>query len=314
MRFKDIMALMAAGAAVILVGMQCQDKGSEPDNEQPNQAPQITSAGSATAFVDVRFIYRATAHDPDGTTPATSFSDYPSWLDTAEAVISGIPETGNADTFFTVIASDGALADTLTVAVAVRDTSTTPNQKPVVTSPDTASAMELEHFYYLATAVDPDGTTPTITYANYPFWMTPEEADSLHGHAPLDAADTSFQVIASDGLLSDTLLVSVTIIHAPDSVSYINQVQPIFTANCAITGCHAMGPGAQAELRLHSYMSLMQGSISGDVIIPFQPDSSILIKQIEGTRLPQMPFGQPPLPDSLIHSIRTWVSQGALNN
>ena len=98
-----------------------------------------------------------------------------------------------------------------------------------------------------------------------------------------------------------------------DTISYATQIQPIFTANCAVSGCH-IGPSPAAGLRLNSYAMLIQGSVNGAVVMPFEPDNSILIQQLEGTRQPQMPFGQAPLSDSLIQRIRDWIHQGASDN
>jgi hypothetical protein len=187
------------------------------------------------------------------------------------------------------------------------------NQAPVITSAGAVIAVETEHFEYHGTAIDPNGTIPSISYRNFPSWMG-IEGDSLHGHALVGAADTSFWVIASDGLLDDTLEVTVTVVEAGALISFSGQVQPIFNANCLTSGCHGTGPSPSGGLRLVNYNSLMQGSNSGAVVIAHDPDNSILIRQLEGTRQPQMPFGQAPLEDSLIQQIRAWIEQGAEDN
>jgi hypothetical protein len=292
----------------ILAGMSCTDMGDEI-TQSANHAPVITSAASVNTIVGQRLLYRVQASDPDGSIPAASIFNEPSWLASSADSIYGVTPIGAADTSFMVVASDGTLSDTLTVNITVG----TVNRAPQLTSPDTATATETEHFYYHGTAIDPDGTTPTITYTNYAIWMAPE-GDSLHCDAPVGAADTSFWVIASDGLLADSLEVAITVADAPAAISYGSQIQPIFTGNCLTSGCHAMGPTPAAGLRLMNYSSLMQGSISGVVVVPFEPDSSILVQQLEGIRQPQMPFGLPPLPDSAIQLIYMWIEQGAQDN
>ena len=301
-RTNIIHALVVIGA---LAGMQCSDMGDEitsPDN----RPPELISPTSINITTGQRLLYRARANDPDGGTPAISFENYPSWLTSSADSVFGVTPDGAADTSFLVIASDGSLADTLSVIITI----STVNQSPQVTSPDTASAVVMGQFSYRATAIDPDGTTPTITFVGYASWLIPS-GDSIYGQTPQGATDTSFQVIASDGLLADTVMVSISIIAG---VSYSAQIQPVFTDNCALSGCH-MGPAPTGGLRLMSYTHVMNGGVSGPVIIPFEPDSSLLIKRIEGTITPRMPFNGPPyLPDSTIQLIRTWIAQGAQDN
>jgi hypothetical protein len=291
---------------VIIAGIRCADMGDEIA-QSVNHAPVITSAGSVTTTVGQRLLYRAVAIDPDGTTPTIWLFNKPSWLSVSTDSIFGVTPDGAVDTSFMVVASDGSLDDTLMVSITVG----TVNRAPIVTSTDTASVVQLGHFVYRATASDPDGTTPTISFADFASWLTPD-ADSIFGQAPSDAVDTSFQVIASDGLLADTLLVSITIIQG---VSYSAQLDSVvFRASCAISGCH-MGPTPAGGLRLMSYNHLMAGGNSGDVVIPYEPDSSILVMRIEGETLgPRMPYLHDPLADSTIQFIRVWIAQGALDN
>jgi hypothetical protein len=184
------------------------------------------------------------------------------------------------------------------------------NDPPQITSSANAIAIETEVFSYKATAVDPDGTIPSISYGNFPSWLA-LAGDSLTGATPITASDTSFEVMATDGELADTLLVTVTIIAG--GISYSAEIQSIFDNNCAVSGCHVVG-SAPANLILDSYANLMAGSQSGQIVIPYLPDSSIIIQQVEGSRQPQMPFGRTPLSNATIQKIREWIAQGARNN
>ncbi|GBC83954.1 hypothetical protein HRbin11_00374 [bacterium HR11] len=100
---------------------------------------------------------------------------------------------------------------------------------------------------------------------------------------------------------------------APDRPSYAMHVQPIFNANCALSGCH-LPPNPQRGLDLSSYNGLMQGSINGPVVIPGNAQDSRLVKRIEGRETPRMPFNRDPLCQFQIDTIRRWIDQGALNN
>ena len=96
----------------------------------------------------------------------------------------------------------------------------------------------------------------------------------------------------------------------PDSF-YTRHIHPIFDANCVV--CH----GAQkvkGNLRLDTYDRAMRGGEDGAVIIPGNPERSILLQRI--TLPPDhkkfMPSeGKPPLKPEQIAWIRAWILQGA---
>lgn len=94
-------------------------------------------------------------------------------------------------------------------------------------------------------------------------------------------------------------------------VSFANNVLPIFTQNC--TNCHS-GSFPDYNLRLDTFANVMAGGQSGVVVLAGNPNGSILIQRLEGTLTPQMPYQQPPLPQTTIDRIRDWISQGANNN
>jgi len=94
-------------------------------------------------------------------------------------------------------------------------------------------------------------------------------------------------------------------------------------------GCHdgigglpGGGPGGGAtslDLTLgNAYDSLLNAtSACGPVVLPGEPDRSLLIGKLTGSELcmgTQMPKGDPPLAGSLIDTISTWICQGAQNN
>ena len=113
---------------------------------------------------------------------------------------------GAVDTSFRVIAYDGDLRDTLIVTVTVGSV----NDPPVITSASIVEATEDVYFKYVASATDPDGPTLSWNFDRLPTWLS-SDADSAFG-TPLEGeVDTSFRVIASDGDLNDTLIVTVPV-------------------------------------------------------------------------------------------------------
>ena len=106
----------------------------------------------------------------------------------------------------------------------------------------------------------------------------------------------------------------------------LRDVQPIFTGNCALSGCHT---GSAPE----EGMSLGEGQTFSNVVnvaarqlltmnrvTPNQPDLSYLVHKIQGTHEAvggsgsQMPEGLSPLSQSDIDLIRAWIQAGALSN
>jgi len=93
-------------------------------------------------------------------------------------------------------------------------------------------------------------------------------------------------------------------------VSYTNQIQPIFNANC--TNCH-VGGGA-ATLDLTSYDGVMSGGVSGLSIISGDNENSELYIRIilpEGTAGSMPP--NDPLSQEEINLIGDWITEGANN-
>jgi len=113
----------------------------------------------------------------------------------------------------------------------------------------------------------------------------------------------------------------------PDTgVTLSGDVQPIFTANCAFSDCHA-GPDAVLGQNLsegQAYGSIVnvtsQEAPSLKRVLPDFPDSSYLVHKIQGTQGTvggsggRMPLGGTPLTDEQIATIRAWITAGAPNN
>jgi hypothetical protein len=78
--------------------------------------------------------------------------------------------------------------------------------------------------------------------------------------------------------------------------------------DCTI--CH----GGSGGLTLTSYNGVIAGGNSGPVVVPGNPNNSLIVKRLEGTVMPQMPLGGSPLTAPEIARIRQWILEGALNN
>lgn len=96
--------------------------------------------------------------------------------------------------------------------------------------------------------------------------------------------------------------------QTPPAVDFQKEIQPILTRNCQ--GCH-QGGAAPADLRLDSAAALLQGSISGKVIVPGKSAESLLVQRIIDRSGVRMPLNGRPLPDADVALIRAWIDQGA---
>jgi len=92
------------------------------------------------------------------------------------------------------------------------------------------------------------------------------------------------------------------------TVSFALDIQPIFNQDCII--CH----GGAGGLSLDSWQGVMAGGDSGAVVIPGNPDDSLLPRRLDGTKPPTMPLDAPALPTPEIDRIRQWILEGAQNN
>ncbi len=92
--------------------------------------------------------------------------------------------------------------------------------------------------------------------------------------------------------------------------NYDDDVKPIFARYCF--GCHNASE-MRSGLNLEAYSGVLKGGGSGDAVIPGRAASSLLYKAVareEGA--PQMPLGNPKIPDAAITTIREWIASGVL--
>lgn len=95
---------------------------------------------------------------------------------------------------------------------------------------------------------------------------------------------------------------------APAAVSYSQVIRPLLAKNCQ--GCHN-AQVRQAGFDVSSYAALMKGSDNGPMIVPGDPDRSILYKLISHAEQPAMPFKAAKMPAEAIARIADWIRAGA---
>ncbi|MCP4582048.1 MAG: tandem-95 repeat protein [candidate division Zixibacteria bacterium] len=161
-----------------------------------------------------------TANDPDGTTPTLTAENLPtnaSFADSGDGTggLYFYPVYGQAGgydlLFFT---SDGEFDDSQYVHLDVVIT----NSPPVIAPVDSQSVVEGGTLNLVITATDPDLTDPFLTASGLP--LNAAFTDSGNGHGLLEfmpgfdqEGDYTVTIIASDGSLSDTGDVYITVLH-----------------------------------------------------------------------------------------------------
>jgi len=197
-----------------------------------NEAPAINSGVGVTVIPgSVALNYTATAVDAncDGTELTISFEEVPAWCTVVDNTISGEAGCADASTSFTVIASDGDLADTQVVAVTVDHSNVAPVITPIG---DTVVVPHMSDFAYYPEITDPDDVSHIIIYDALPSWCTVSN-DSAVGTAPDGLSAEPLTVIVQDFCNADTasFLVLVYICGDANSDGEVNIADGVFVIN-----------------------------------------------------------------------------------
>lgn len=99
---------------------------------------------------------------------------------------------------------------------------------------------------------------------------------------------------------------------AAAAVSYVRDVQPIFEEFCY--NCHE-SPDPDGAYEMTTVVNLLKaGEKAGPGIIPGEPDESSVVEYIRGIKQPRMPKKKAPLSEDDLHTIRLWISAGAIDD
>jgi len=103
-----------------------------------------------------------------------------------------------------------------------------------------------------------------------------------------------------------------------ENPDFQQDIQPIFSRNCALGGCHDSTAAAGLNLSRGKAYSQLAGSDSFNEpdkkrVAPGDADESYLVVKLEGRQSvgKQMPRGREALPESAVQNIRNWINQGA---
>ena len=103
------------------------------------------------------------------------------------------------------------------------------------------------------------------------------------------------------------MMLAVTAHAAANDDFFENRIRPLFAEHCH--KCHGAAK-QQASLRLDSAAALAKGGDTGPVVVPGEPDKSLLIKVVRYQDESKMP-PKGKLSDAAIKDLETWVRSGA---
>ncbi len=203
-------------------------------NEAGNQAPVLASIGSRSVTEGQLLSFSATATDPDQTVPTLIAQNAPSgavFTDNGDgtASFSFTPTFIQAGIYnVRIIASDGTRADSEVVAITVNEAG---NQRPVLAAIGARGATEGVTLNFATSATDADATIPAMTAVNVPANATYTDNGNGTGafsFTPgfLQAGIYNVTFIASDGVLADSEVVTITVLDAGNQAPVLAAIGP----------------------------------------------------------------------------------------
>lgn len=95
-----------------------------------------------------------------------------------------------------------------------------------------------------------------------------------------------------------------------DTVFYSKHIAPLLAESC--NGCHIQANNLRGGLSLENFNRMLRGGDTGALVVPGNPDESLLIKKLKGTADgQQMPINRPKWSDEQIQLVSTWIREGA---
>ena len=118
----------------------------------------------------------------------------------------------------------------------------------------------------------------------------------------------------NDGLGAHYLGLTITVDYpAGLSSSFACDLLPMYKA-MVCTQCHHKGDDSTAGLDLSSYEGIMAGSDRGPVVIPGDPENSLIVQMTDPPRSHATDIGGKPMDQRTINKQRAWIAEGAFNN
>ncbi len=172
--------------------------------------PVFTSLGPFVVFEGQTLTFTVTATDPEGLPVTITAAGLPTGASFAGNVFTWTPSYTQAGIYtITFTASDGTLSTTQTITITVVDA----NAAPTLSGLNSAYTInEGQNLAFTVTATDPDGTTPAVTVVGMPTGASFTGNTFSWTPSYTQAGVYTLTVVASDGSLSTSQVVTITVI------------------------------------------------------------------------------------------------------
>lgn len=123
-------------------------------------------------------------------------------------------------------------------------------------------------------------------------------------------AVTTIAIIVISGCAKDDTLVIGQSVDVNTTVSFSKDLIPLFSKNCALSGCHVKG-GVAPDLEASTAYSQLT---SMGLYNTNNPTTSIIYQRLMGVKTPAMPLNGASNPGNINGYVLAWIKQGANNN
>ncbi|WP_369983893.1 Ig-like domain-containing protein [Thalassolituus sp.] len=241
-----------------------------------NDAPEITSEAPLSATEDVQYTYEPAATDIDGDSLTWTLSQSPAAMEINPdtGAISWTPTNGVESAVVTLVVSDGALSDSQMFTISVAPV----NDAPVISQGDTAGLTTEEDeqgsLQLAATDVDSAELIWSASEASNGT-VTVEAGSVLYAPAADFNGTDGFVVTVSDGELTDTITVTVTV-NAVNDAPVITSVAPTLATEGAELSYQLAATDADNDSLTYSLTAGPEGmAMSATGLVTWTPGNGV---------------------------------------
>jgi hypothetical protein len=161
---------------------------------------------------------------------------------------------------------------------------------------------------FTGAANDPDGSV-ALFFWDFGDGVNSSEQDPTHTYECPGDYTAVLTVVDNDGLVGEAS-VEIQVDYTPGiSASFACDLQPQYQAFCG--GCHP----PILNLDLTTYIGVViDGSVNGPVVIPFDPENSPIVQITDPPRNHANDVGGEPLSPTTKDKQRAWIAEGAMDN
>jgi hypothetical protein len=121
---------------------------------------------------------------------------------------------------------------------------------------------------------------------------------------------TASSILSLMSCSKDVTLIIPNNEEVTQTVSFKDNLVPMFTKNCALSGCHNTG-GLKPDLSADKAFSAISNGNYADLTTP---ENSLIYLWLTGKKGTSMPVGAANNPDNINQFVLAWIKQGAKNN